>query len=303
MQKTTQTNIFYCDEINNLAKNDTNLLVSMSEEMYHEQIKELVKDALNKNTKIILLAGPSSSGKTTTSMLISKELKKYNKNGIFVSLDDFFLNRVDTPKLANGNYDFESIDALDRNCFNVFIDDLVEKNNARLPKYNFITGKREETYIKLKTDNNSIIIIEGLHALNPSLITKKVDGLYKVYICVMSCFNLKENCVLDKTQVRLMRRLIRDYYNRGRTIEETINTWNEVLDGEKLYIDPFKEQANYFVDSTHMYEPLLYAQYLLPLLNQPLKETEELKLKLQKFEKMNKKDIPQNSLLWEFIQK
>ena len=103
MQNLLENNIFFVDEINNLAKNDTNLLVGMSEEMYHEQISELVLEAINKKSKIILVAGPSSSGKTTTSKLIANELKKYDKNGIFVSLDDFFLNRDKTPKLQNWN--------------------------------------------------------------------------------------------------------------------------------------------------------------------------------------------------------
>ncbi len=302
MQNLHENNIFFVDEINNLAKNDTNLLVGMSEEMYHEQISELVLDATNKKAKIILVAGPSSSGKTTTSKLISKELEKYGKNGIFVSLDDFFLDREKTPKLPNGNYDFESLRALDINYLNKFLNDLTNNKCAHMPKYNFITGKREEKYIELTIDDNSVLIIEGLHALNPTLINNHKDEIYKVYICVMSDFNIKENVILNNTQVRLLRRLIRDYYTRGRSISQTLETWNEVLDGEKKNIDPYKNQADYFVDSTHMYEPLLYAKYLMPLISENSQETLEIKTKLNNFEQLDKNVIPENSLLREFIQ-
>ena len=302
MQNLHENNIFFVDEINNLAKNDTSLLVGMSEEMYHEQISELVLDATNKKAKIILVAGPSSSGKTTTSKLISKELEKYGKNGIFVSLDDFFLDRAKTPKLPNGNYDFESLRALDINYLNKFLNDLIENKCAYMPKYNFITGKREENYTKLTIDKNSILIIEGLHALNPTLIKNHDGEIYKVYICVMSNFNLGEKTILNYTQVRLLRRLIRDYYTRARSIEQTLKTWNEVLDGEKKNIDPYKNQADYFVDSTHMYEPLLYAKYLMPLISENSQETLEIKTKLNNFEQIDKNIIPENSLLREFIQ-
>ncbi len=302
MQNLLENNIFFVDEINNLAKNDTNLLVGMSEEMYHEQISELVLEAINKKSKIILVAGPSSSGKTTTSKLIANELKKYDKNGIFVSLDDFFLNRDKTPKLPNGNYDFESLRALDIKYLNKFLNDLTENKCAYMPKYNFITGKREETYTKLTIDENSVLIIEGLHALNPTLISNHDSEVYKVYICVMSNFNLDQKTILNYTQVRLLRRLIRDYYTRGRNIEQTLETWNEVLDGEKVNIDPFKNEADYFVDSTHMYEPLLYAKYLMPLISENSQETLEIKTKLNNFEQIDKNVIPENSLLREFIQ-
>ncbi len=302
MQNLLENNIFFVDEINNLAKNDTSLLVGMSEEMYHEQISELVLDATNKKAKIILVAGPSSSGKTTTSKLISKELEKYGKNGIFISLDDFFLDRAKTPKLPNGNYDFESLRALDIKYLNKFLNDLTKNKCAHMPKYNFITGKREEKYTKLTIDDNSVLIIEGLHALNPTLIKNHDSEVYKVYICVMSNFNLGDKTILNYTQVRLLRRLIRDYYTRARSIEQTLKTWNEVLDGEKVNIDPYKNQANYFVDSTHMYEPLLYAKYLMPLISENSQKTLEIKTKLNNFEQIDKSIIPENSLLCEFIQ-
>ena len=264
---TNENNTFFLDEVNNLAKLDKNLLISMSEEMYHQQIEDLVEELIKKETaRIVLIAGPSSSGKTTTSLLISKYLENINKKAIIVSLDDFFLDREKTPLLPNGKYDFENITALDLDCFNNFIDDLFTKNKAQMPVFNFLTGKREQKLKDVEIDDNTFIIIEGLHALNPILINKTQEKLFKVYICVLSNFNYGERLEIDYTNLRLMRRFIRDYHTRGRSIQKTLETWQEVLNGEKLYIDPYKNDVDFNVDSTHMYEPLMYATYLKPLL-------------------------------------
>lgn len=300
----TNDNAFYLEEINNLAKNDKDLLVKMSEEMYHEQITDMVNLALKKHTvRIFLLAGPSSSGKTTTSLLLKKELKRRNKKCITVSLDDFFLDREQTPLLPNGNYDYENITAIDLKLFNKFINDLFENNKAYMPKYDFLTGKKELNKTLIECDDNTYIIIEGLHALNPMLLDQPQEKLFKIYICVLSNFCFSDKLLLNYTDLRLMRRCIRDYYTRGRTIDETINGWQEVRDGEELYIDPFKNTVDYKVDSTHMYEPLVYAYDLKDKLEKStLAKAKELANILSKCEKLNKNVIPKNSLLNEFIQ-
>ena len=141
-----------------------------------------------------------------------------------------------------------------------------------------------------------------MHALNPTLLNQPKERLYKIYICVQSNFNIGDNVEINFTDLRLMRRFNRDYYTRGRTLEGTLESWQEVLDGEKLYIDPYKNEADYSVDSTLMYEPLLFANYLKPLLaksNEPkIKEVEKM---LQNCSTLNKDIIPSNSLLNEFI--
>ena len=271
----------------------------MGEEMYHSQINNAVDDIIKKNAKIILLAGPSSSGKTTTSNLLKKKLNSKNIKCLSVSLDDFFLDREKTPLLPNGNYDYENITALDLEYFNVFVNDLYQKGVGLMPKYNFVTGKREEKYSKVKIDANTAVIIEGLHALNPTLLeTNQI--VYRVYICPTSNFDLNEKRIFDYTELRLLRRMLRDYLNRGRSIEKTLAGWQEVLDGEKLYIDPYKHLADSTIDSTHLYEPLVYANHLLPLLKNSEME-QELKQKLGVFEKINKKYVPKDSLLNEFV--
>ena len=293
-----KNNTFFIEEINGLAKSDKDLLISMGEEMYHSQIDFAVNNIIAEKTDIILVAGPSSSGKTTTSKLIESKLEKKGIKCLSVSLDDFFLDRDKTPLLPNGNYDYENITALDLEYFNVFVNDLYTNGYALMPKYNFISGQREEKYTKVSIDENTKVVIEGLHALNPKLISTN-KKLYRVYICPSSNFNMANDVVLDYTQLRLLRRLLRDYLNRGRTVEKTLEGWQEVLDGEKLYIDPYKHLANSTIDSTHMYEPLVYANHLLPLLKNSLVE-QELKQKLEKFEKLDKKFVPKNSLLNEF---
>ena len=292
-------NTFFIEEINSLAKNDKELLISMGEEMYHSQIDFAVEDMLNKQANIILVAGPSSSGKTTTSKLIEKKLEEKGVKCLSVSLDDFFLDREKTPLLPNGNYDYENITALDLKYFNQFISELYSNGCALMPKYNFVSGRREEKYKKVKIDENTKVVIEGLHALNPNLLSTD-KKLYRVYICPTSNFDSIDKTIFDYTQLRLLRRLLRDYLNRGRTVEKTLAGWQEVLDGEKLYIDPYKHLADSTIDSTHMYEPLVYANHLLPLLKNSEIE-QELKQKLGVFEKLNKKFVPKNSLLNEFV--
>ncbi len=300
----TNDNAFYLEEVNNLAKSDKNLLIKMSEEMYHEQIIDMVDLALEKHSvRIFLLAGPSSSGKTTTSLLLKKELKRRNKKCITVSLDDFFLDRDQTPLLPNGNYDYENITAIDLKLFNEFISDLFEKHIGYMPTYNFIEGRKNKEKTPIECDDDTYIIIEGLHALNPMLLDQPQEKLFKIYICVLSNFCFDDKLLLNYTDLRLMRRCIRDYYTRGRTIDETISGWQEVRDGEELYIDPFKNTVDYKVDSTHMYEPLVYAFDLKDKLEKStLPKAKELANILSKCGTLNKNLIPKDSLLNEFIQ-
>lgn len=297
-------NTFFLEEINKLAKDDKSLLISLGEDFYHRQISEITENILkNKNVKIVLIAGPSSSGKTTTSRLISQFLQEKGKKSVTVSLDDFFLEREKTPLLPNGKPDYENITALDIDCLNKFIDELYANKKAQMPVYNFITGLREEKGVNVEIDDNTIVVIEGIHALNPSLITKHQDSMFKVYICVDSNFNECDKLTIPAQKLRLMRRMIRDYYTRGRTIEKTLDTWQEVLDGENKFIKPFKTQADAIVDSTHMYEPLMYATHLFPLLSSATKcpEVVELMNMISDCEKLDSSLLPPSSLLHEFL--
>ncbi|MBO7527059.1 MAG: nucleoside kinase [Clostridia bacterium] len=296
--------VFDLDKVNFLAEENLGKLIKDSEEIYKKQMDEIATEiAENGQYKIILLAGPSSSGKTTSSNLIRDRLYKHGYNSQVVSLDDFFVNRDKTPRLKNGDYDFESIKALDLEYLNKFIDDIFEKGEADMPEFDFLTGNRKSEYKRIKVDDKTILIIEGIHALNPIAFNKHRENMYKIYICLNTNFMEEDNLVIPAQKLRLMRRLIRDYYTRGATIKRTLEMWPNVLAGEDLYIKPYKNTADYLIDSTHAYEPLLYAYALLPLLKEsetcPL--LDELIGMLEDCLRVNPNVIPEDSLLHEFV--
>ena len=228
---------FNLTQLNQMAKTNYQKLIADSESFYHNQINEIANQiASNGKYKIVLVSGPSSSGKTTSSNLLRKKLLEFGYQSIVVSMDDFFLNREDTPLLPNGDYDYENVTALDLDFLNKFIDDLFDKGEAQMPTFNFITGKREEKLTTIKPSSNTIIIMEGIHALNPIVFKKHTDRMYKIYICVNSNFEIDGNVVIPAQKLRLIRRLIRDYRTRGMSLEATFKMWPNVLEGEDLYI-------------------------------------------------------------------
>jgi len=297
-------NIINLKSINDQKNKDLKSLIETSEKKYKDQVKQVVNAVIkNDKYKIILLSGPSSSGKTTTSNYIRDYLSEYGFESLVISLDDFFLNREQTPKLPNGDYDFENITALDLPYLNEFVDDMFTNGYALMPTYNFVTGKREKELKKIEVNENTIIIFEGIHALNPDLIKKHRDSMLKVYICASSDFVYDGKIVFKAPNVRLMRRLSRDSRKRGITIEETFKMWKNVLDGEVLYIDPYKNSADIKIVSTIAYEPLLFASFLLEKLEKSSQNeiTKELINALNLCETLPLSIIPENSLLNEFL--
>jgi len=289
-----------------IQESESNLtkLIETSENNYKNQVKQVVNEIVkNDKYKIVLLSGPSSSGKTTTSNFIREYLAEYGYESLVISLDDFFVNRDNTPRLANGDYDFENILALDLPYLNEFVDDMFEKGSALMPTYNFVTGKREEKLNKIEINENTIIIFEGIHALNPNLITKHRSSMLKVYICASSDFVYDGKLEIKATNVRLMRRLSRDSRKRGITFKETFKMWKNVLDGEVLYIDPYKNSADIKIVSTIAYEPLLFANFLLPKLkeNNFCNLTQDLIDSLDLCKGLPLSTIPKDSLLNEFL--
>ena len=230
-------------------------------------------------------------------------MAEHGYESLVVSTDDFFLNREQTPRLPNGDYDYENVTALDLPYLNQFVDDMFNKGEALMPVFNFITGEREKDYKKIVLNENTIVIMEGIHALNPILFRKHEDAMYRIYICVNTNFEYDYQLLIPAKTLRLMRRLIRDYRTRGMTLEATLKIWKNVLDGEELYIKPYKNTANYLINSTHAYEPLMYAKHLLPMLKaQPQsKMGDKLINMLEKCEKLDSSLLPENSLLHEFL--
>lgn len=294
--------IYDLDDINERAHTNPNGLISSSENTYREQIDKIANDILSGGYRIILMAGPSSSGKTTSSNLIRRRLLDRGFESIVISMDDFFKDRIDTPKLENGDYDFENVTALDLEYLNAFTNDLFEKRQVYLPKFNFKTGNREKKYKKIVLNPKTIIIIEGIHALNPIVFKSHQDDMYKIYICVNSDYNFGKNLVIPAQKVRLMRRIIRDFHHRGMTVETTTKMWQNVLAGENVYIKPYKNTANALINSSHAYEVLMYAEALIPLLKESDHElAKELLAMLNKCQKLSPALLPDDSLLNEFL--
>lgn len=295
---------FDLNRVNELSIQEPEKLIADAESLYRRQIDEIASDIIkNGKYKVVLLAGPSSSGKTTSSNLIRKRLSENGYDSIVVSMDDFYVDRDKTPKLKNGDYDFENVTALDLEYLNKFIADLYEKGEAEMPKFNFVTGKREEKFTNIKLNDNTIVIIEGIHALNPIVFTSHTENMYKIYICVNTNFVKEGKTVLPAKKLRLMRRLIRDVRTRGMSLAGTFDMWQNVLAGEDVYIKPYKNHADYLINSTHAYEPLMYAKHLLPALKkeEPTPAVLNLIEMLEECEKMDASMLPADSLLHEFL--
>lgn len=290
--------------IDNAGQNNAKKLIKISEKLYRDQIKKVASVVASSQMRLVLVSGPSSSGKTTTANIISQELVQKGIGSLVVSIDDFFVDLKDTPLLPNGEPDFENITAVDTESFNKFVSELLTKHKAKMPRFNFHTHKRDK-YEEVEINPNDVLIVEGIHALNPLLIrTHQFDAsTYKVYAFVNGMFVDNDKILITSKDLRLMRRVFRDAYSRGREPIYTINSWQNVCDGEKLYIAPYKANANSIIDTTHPYEILIYAHYLVDLLL-PYRNNEKVKQILEvlgKLTPLKRELIPTNSLIWEFV--
>ncbi len=295
------------ENINARAVSDIERFITEEEEKYHAQVNELVEDFLSTQKRIILICGPTSAGKTTTSKIIIKRLEQKGYDSVSISLDNFLVPLSERKVLADGALDYDSFATIDVKTFNKFIKDLMQNFHADMPIYNFVKNKPEDFKQPVEIKEHTVLIIEGLHALNPDLftITENKNIGYRIYIAPNVDFYLNGKLVLNAKSLRLMRRSLRDYYKRGTSIEQTFKTWKHTLESENLYIKPYKQSVDYIINSTHRYEPLLYAKYLKPLLLQE-EGNEELYTLLKPLdacEKLNKILVPDDSLLWEFLVK
>lgn len=316
------------DKINLETKKDLTALIFKGEKYYSDQIKEIIETVIapESTIKVLLVAGPSSAGKTTTSNLLRLELSMKDFKSIVISLDNFYINREDTTKLPDGSYDFENLKTLDLPYLNRFINDLLKNHKAKMPIFNFVTGKRKKDFIDVVIDSHTMIIIEGLHALNPNLINNHKDEIYKIYLSLNANYSQNNKVLLPAKEIRLIRRITRDFYTRGYSVLETISSWSNVCVGEDNWVKPFKSSADYIIDSVHEYEILLYAKYTKPIIKDlileknvifmlnrekdqikkavlinNLNKARELYYILDKAKSITKEEIPSTSLLWEFV--
>ena len=280
------------------------------EERYQEIINSIAeKINSEKGREIVMLAGPSSAGKTTTARRIKESLEKSGVKTYVLSLDDFYLNRDDIPYLPDGSQDYETVYALDLECLEKELNALLRGERVKSPIYDFTTGRRSENlFNEIVLGKEDVVIIEGLHALNP-IITDKVQGnVLKVYINVSSRIYDKDgNTILNKRNLRFVRRMVRDYKYRDSTVENTCRLWKNVTRGEDEYLFPYRDNADIKANTIHFYEPCVlkhqalkmigdstvsdkYREHILTLVNA-----------LKQFNDIDEKFVPENSLLREFL--
>lgn len=303
-------NIFTSSDINRIiAEGKINDIITLNEVIANNELLDLARQIAEQSSrvKVVLIAGPSSSGKTTTSRKLSMFLNTFGLNPKPISLDDYFLPREETPKLPNGDYDFESLRAIDIDLFNNQLKKLLNNEEVINPTFNFKTGIPEFNK-SLKLNDNDIIIIEGLHCLNEEL-TKSIpkENKYKVYVSPLTDLNVDNYNMVSTSDNRLLRRMVRDNRTRGYSAEYTIKTWSRVRDGEEKYIFPYQEEADFVVNSALIYEIGALRQYAEPLLynidiNSPYYEEARRLLRfLNMFLVVPTENIPKESILREFI--
>ena len=286
-------------------------IILVSEAMQEKQvakIAEKIADGYKEGIRIVLISGPSSSGKTTFCKRLQVQLTTNLLHPVGISLDDYFLNREDTPKDEHGEYDFESLYALDLPYFNKDLKKLLSGEEIELPSFNFESGRRIFKGKKLKLRENSILVIEGIHALNPEL-TEFIDDKYKyrVYVSVLTSISLDNHNWIPTTDNRLLRRIIRDYRFRGYSAEDTINRWPSVRRGEDKWIFPYQENADAMFNSAMLYELAALRKFAEPILAQVPEsskanaEAYRLLRFLRYFNYIPTEELPGTSLLREFL--
>ena len=258
--------------------------------------------------KMVLLAGPSSSGKTTSCRRLSVQLSVLGYNVNQLSLDDYFLGRERTPKLPNGEYDFESIDALDIPLLNDHLNRLFRGEEVQIPTFDFKKGEPYFGGKTLKLGPRSLLVVEGIHALNPKLTAEIEDGLkFKVYVSALTQISIDDQNIIHGTDNRLVRRIVRDNNFRGWNAYETLRRWPEVVRGERKHIFPYQENANVMFNSALLYELGVLKRYAEPLMKQVPEDSEEYSIARQLLDfselllPIDDKFIPYNSIMREFL--
>ena len=284
-------------------------IILVAEALQEKKIAEIATMiAESKDKKFIMIAGPSSSGKTSFSHRLSIQLKANGLNPHPIGVDDYFINRDITPRDENGNYNFEVLEALDVEQFNKDMLDLLDGKTIKMPTYNFITGKREYKGNTLTLGKDDILVIEGIHGLNDKLsYALPKNSKFKIYISALTQLNIDEHNRISTTDGRLIRRMVRDARTRGISAEETIARWQSVRNGEESYIFPFQEEADVMFNSALICELSVLKQFAEPLLvgipstSPEYVEAKRLLKFLDYFLGVNTEDIPNNSLVREFV--
>jgi uridine kinase len=301
------------DDISKLNKailnSKTNDMIQVAEAVHNRKLVELVLDIeKKKDIKMVLIAGPSSSGKTTFAQKLGVQLTLSGYNPVRITMDNYFKERKDTPLGPDGKYDFERVDALDIDLFNKQMKALISGETVELPEFDFIEGTKRFNGKMLKLESNDILIVEGIHALNP-ILTEFVDNKnkYKIYIAPIATISIDAYTKVSSTDTRILRRMVRDYTTRGHSIEKTLDLWANVKKGEEKYIFPFVNDVDFIYNSSLIYEPCVMRTFAQPLLLQVdrssvyYSEARRLYEFLNNFLPMDTANIPIDSIMREFI--
>ena len=291
-----------------ITHGNINHLILLQEGLQEKLLADIADEIVSKNKRIILIAGPSSSGKTTFSHRLSIQLQIAGLTPHPVSMDDYFLDRELSPRDENGNYNFETIASLDVDLLTKHINQLLDGEEIDVPSYNFITGKREYHGHKLKIGEKDVLVMEGIHGLNGTL-TNEIpeDAKYRIYVSALNQINLDEHNRIPSSDGRLLRRIVRDAMTRGNDARETISRWDSVRKGEEDNIFPYQEEADVMFNSAQVYEIAVLKQYAEPLLFAvprdcpEYQEAKRLLKFLEYFLNIPSEAIPKTSLLREFI--
>ena len=296
--------------INNEVNNNLADFISRCEKRYREEIGAIVDSIKNDDSKkIIMIAGPSGSGKTTTAHILCERLELIGKTTSVVSLDDFYLNRENAPLDEEGNPDFETVHSLDIPEINRCFEQVLETGVSMMPVFDFVTGKRKEERKKVDISGGGLLIVEGLHALNP-LLSEQLpkENIFKIYISVStSIFDDDMSVLLTSRQMRLIRRMSRDSIYRNTTPQQTYDMWERVFLGEQKYLYGFKPTADRIIATLHDYEPCIFKDRVLSLLSLISPESEDYEYvlstinALEKFVSADESAVPEDSLIREFI--
>lgn len=293
----------------NISKGGIRDLELIAEALQEERISKIADQIVERgNVKFVMIAGPSSSGKTTFSRRLSIQLAVHGLHPHPISMDNFYVNRVETPRDEDGKYDFECLEALDIELFNNTMTALLEGKRVEMPRFNFVTGEREYKGEFLQMEKDDILVLEGIHGLNDRLsYMLPRDSKFKIYISALTQLNVDEHNRIPTTDGRLIRRMVRDNRTRGTSAQETIAMWPSVRRGEDKNIFPFQEEADVMFNSALLYELAVLKLYAEPILFQiPEDAPEYMEAKrllkfLDYFVGLPSEDIPKNSILREFV--
>lgn len=251
-------------------------LIRVNEALHEKRYSQIADMICQRKARAVMLAGPSSSGKTTSANRLATQLRVHGKKPVLLSLDDYYIDRDKIPVGPDGVPDLEHIDTIDTQLFSAHVAALLNGETVALPRFNFVTGKRECDGKELRLQENSVIIVEGLHALNPVLLPNGINEelVFKLYVSPLIPLNLDDHNRIPTSLLRLLRRIVRDYETRGASVQKTMSMWDSVRRGEQRWIFPYQEKADVIFNSATLYELAVLKKHIFPLLDRVEPEDE-----------------------------